>query len=376
MSVNFEIYKNNLVRCDAQGNASVNISPNELLVPVEKIPYAPRTLEELVKLVGDKYIVLSYYVSARGTVSDHDCLATYTLYAGGQLSSGQNITKVAIAQTSQHANSGGSINSGWIALVTNTTGLLTLLTTNQECTGTGCGCSFENKGGWSNVNISLRIDVSVTMLNYCTATGTHNIYHDMCYHYVINYLTSTGPTPEISTYLQNYCAQKYPHDNLSIFNDPTKTDPKDFQICACNMPADNYHQYYKSLAEKYPGLNLGAIPANCFLPACATSPFKGINLNGCPVPTCFNKVEITKDNVIHSVQMNDQFNCSEYGIPLQSPLSPSSPYNSTIHEPSSFENFFQKNGKWLFIALAIFLILMIILLFIVLGTTRTTTIME
>jgi hypothetical protein len=79
------------------------------------------------------------------------------------------------------------------------------------------------------------------------------------YHYIRNYLKNPfGPTHEIVEYIKQYCAQKYPYDSLSIFNNPINMDSKDYQICACHMSDINYEQFARSLKEKYPSLDLGS----------------------------------------------------------------------------------------------------------------------
>ncbi|MEM0354230.1 MAG: hypothetical protein QXW79_01475 [Thermoplasmata archaeon] len=335
-SYNFTIYKNNILSLDNYGNSFINLRYYRFPTPPDlKLPY--NYLDYLHSLVKPSHITLAYYVKATGEVAEHGCLATYTLYANAKLDDGTTINKIGIAQTSYYPNSGGPINTDWVDLGYRGSGLIVELSTNEDCSGTGCGCGFENiYGGWKNVAISLRIDVSVDLLDFCTTPGTQNIYRDMCYDFVSNYIVKYGATQQINDYLEQYCSRKYPNSDLSIFN--TKTmDKKDYNICACNMPQNNYDQFEENLMKHFPSLSLGSIRPQCLLPACIVSTFKNSKLNNCPVPQCFNLVDIDRSNIVGNVVINQSQDCSLYGIKGYSPVSPpTSPY-----EPPS-SNFLQK----------------------------------
>ncbi|AUL77469.3 mg777 protein [Tupanvirus deep ocean] len=366
----FSIYKNNILNCDSHGNASASFGASDLPIPTGVISGAPSNLHDLVSQVGANAVTMSYYAQANGKVSSHDCWATYTLYVQGRLSDGTSTSKIGITRTSNDPGKGGSVSTNWQALTTNTNAVITYLGSQEDCNGSGCGCKFESKGGWDGVSISLRIDVTVDLMTYCTKG--QNIYQDMCYNYISDYITGVGPTQQISDYMATYCNTKYPSGTLSMFNDPTKMDSKDYQICACNMPDQDYQQFYQSIEGQFPNLDLGSIPANCLLPACVTSPFKSNKLNGCPIPQCLEIVNIDNSNIAGPVTVNQGANCTKYGIqpsppgtpaaPGTLPPAPYSPPSAGPPSQPSGESFISRYRWWIVGAFVILVLLLIILL--------------
>ena len=351
----FSIYSNGILNPDSNGNGTVTINQSTLTVPQNVIPGAPTTLADLTN--AGVALTLSYYIQATGSVSSHDCWATYTLYVSGTLPNSVNINKVAIAKTSNDPDRGGSVNSGWQPLITSTTGVIQTITSSSDCTGSGCGCAFQSKGGWKGVTIDLRIDVVADLLDYCTQG--QNISQDMCYNYISDYITSQGPSQAISTYLADYCANKYPNGNLSLFNDPSILGQKDYAICACNMPDQDYQQFYQSIDDKFPNLALGSIRANCLLPACVTSPFKSNELDGCPIPQCLEVVDINSSNIVGNVKINQSANCAQYGI--MGPPAPPGTVPPMPPVPSTNGSFLGKY-KWWILGIIVLMILIIILI--------------
>ncbi|MEM3062277.1 MAG: hypothetical protein QW303_01835 [Nitrososphaerota archaeon] len=338
---NFTIYKSNILLPDAHGNSFINLSNYLFPTPPDlRLPY--NYLHYLHSLVKPSHIMLAYYVKATGEVAKHNCVATYTLYANAKLDDGTSINKIGIVQTSSNPDSGGPVNTDWVDLGYRGSGLIIELSTNEDCSGSGCFCGFEKSyGGWSKINISLRIDVSVDLLNYCTTPGTQNIYKDMCYDFISNYIVKNGATQQINDYLEQYCTRKYPNGDLSIFDTKGTMDKKDYNICACNMSQNNYDQFEKSLKEHFPSLSLGSIRPQCLLPACIVSTFKNSKLDNCPVPQCFNLVDIDRSNIIGNVVINQSQDCSSYGIKGYSPVSPPTTSPVSPDKPPS-TNFLQK----------------------------------
>ncbi len=329
MSTNkFEIQINNALSPAANGSASTFFQPRALALP-SNIPGAPATLQDLINLVGPNNISINYYASADGNVSQHDCEAQYTLNAYGRLADGTTTGYTALYTTGADAGSGGPVSTGWIPLITNTTSAITTFSTVETCvdntSGIGCSCRFESFGGWSRVGVSLLIQATVDLVAYCTASGTQNINSDLCYNYMSDYITANGATQEITDYMKAYCAAKYPTQGLSILNQPIQIDPKDYNICACNMNDEYYQTFEQSIKSQFPNLDLGSIRPNCLIPACVTSTFKNNELDNCPIPQCLQIVNINDSNIAGQTTVNQSQNCTQYGITPSSPPGPPSP---------------------------------------------------
>lgn len=306
----FSIQLNNLSALQSDGSSNRFLSADDLTIPPNSLPGAPSNLAELVQFVGPNNISMSYYCEAAGYVTGHLCSATYVLYCQASYTNNTKSQDTFIA-VSEFAR-GGPIVSTWYPIVVNTNNLINNLTTKSVCSG-AC-CTFEYYGGWKNTTINLRIDVIVNLLNYCTLPGTQNIYSDICYNYIADYINKNGATQQITDYLGEYCASKYPSASLETFADPNNPNPKDNNICACNLPQEVYNQFEQSLDSHFPNLDLGSIRPNCLVPACVVSRFKNNKLDGCQIPKCLNVVNFSGNNISGSVVVDQNQQCSSRGI--------------------------------------------------------------
>jgi len=320
----FTINKNNVLVPDAYGNGSVVFTVDQLPIPITDLAGLPQNLFGLINLVGPTNIKMAYYARAYGTVSSHACFATHTLYGFAGLSDTQGkistqTPNTGLASTSNNFDAGGYVDSGWQSLQYNGPLMISSFTSSDGCVGS-CDpvfCQFATLGGWKQMQISLRIDVTVTLLNYCLTPNQYNINSDLCYNYMSDYLNSgkNPPTQEITDYLKNYCATKFPNKGLEIFNDESIIGVKDYNICACNMDDKYYNQFIQSLKGQFPAMNLGSIRPACLLPECVNSKFKNNQLDGCPIPQCFEVVNISNSGISGNVNINQNSNCATYGIP-------------------------------------------------------------
>lgn len=353
----FPTYINNALRVNADGSGQVNFVASSFPIVPGSLYGAPSNLQELITLVGPLNILINYYILAQGTVSKHDCWIVQQLNATGKLTDGTESSNIPLAKTSEDPSGETYIGTGWIPFMINATTMLSQITTNNECFGNqaGCGiCAFEYYGGWNNIYISVRADVFVNMYNYCTTGPSQNISQDMCYKYLGDFIGKNGTTPQITAISNNYCINKFPGGNLSVFNDPNNIDPRDYNICACNFPDQYYKQLEQSLATKFPNLTLGPLQPNCLLPSCMKSNFKAES--SCQVPQCFTNLTINDDNTVKSYELDESVDCSGYGITTKSPVIP-------IPSPAQNITFWTKY-KWLIIVGGILLLVLLILLII------------
>lgn len=206
----FYIIKNNIITLNANGDSIIKIEPNDLIIP-QNIKGLPYNLQSLVSFVGPSNINITYYVMAYGSASKHSYVATYILYAYAVLLDKSVTPKSLIAKTVNDANIGSPINTGWISLNYNGPQLISTLHISNICddggNGSKCACIFQKQGGWSGTTISLRVDVSVNLLNFCTKEGTENIYYDMCYDFINGYVNGfgSGTNEQIDNYIKEYC---------------------------------------------------------------------------------------------------------------------------------------------------------------------------
>lgn len=368
-SNHFTIQINNVINCNTNCDKSATIPASSLIVPQNILPGAPPTLTELVRMVGPNAVSISYYAKATGSVSSHDCWATHAIYAYGKLDDDTKTNQIALAKTSNNPASGGSINGDWIALASNTSSVINKLYTEDKCTGSGCWCRFESKGGWSDVKIDLRIDVVVDLLSYCTIGN--NIHGDMCYNYIGDYIVANGATQKISTYMKEYCNAKYPGESLAMFNDNgvAMNDPKDYQICACNMPDEEYKKFFNSVSGLYPEIAIGSISPNCLFPACVNSSFKGAQLGGCPIPQCFANVTIKDSDIGGDINITQTNDCTSYGVTTQNTNDNDKP--DVSYTPGSSQSFFEQYKWTIFVLVLLMVILIIAVIFYVVKTNKT-----
>jgi hypothetical protein len=245
---------------------------------------------------------------------------------------GTTTPSTAVVATSFDPGSGGPVNTDWVQFNYTGSSIITKISTDQICNesgGGGCGCTFEKKGGWSGVTISLLVDVNINMVSYCTTPNQLNMHNDICYNFMSDYIVNNGATQAITDYLSFYCATKYPNATLDLFN--TQFDQKDYNICACNLAQSNYDQFEQSIKSQFPSLDLGSIRPQCIFPPCVNSTFKGIELDNCPLPLCLQIVDIGQNNSAGNVTVNQNANCSQFGITNGStPSQSSSKYSKVI----------------------------------------------
>ena len=349
----FEIYIQNLKSCDKYGNCEYTFKDTDFKLP-STIVTGLNTLADLIKKVGEGNISIDYYASASGSVSSHDCYAVQSLYCHGKFADGSCTNQTVLAQTSSSPNSGGPVNSGWKLLIKNIPLMLSSINTNSVCNGSGCGCVFSSYGGWSNTNIGIKAEVTINLISYCSQMGVDNLNTPLCFNYVSNYISKNGPNEQFTTALKNYCSRKFTGKGLDILNPGYNIDPNDSKLCACNMPDSDYNQFLQSVIKKYPDLNLGSIRPNCLVPACVTSPFKGTDLDGCPIPQCLNVVTFNGNDIQGNIAIDQKQECNNI-VSGKGPNTPPPPNKTTS------TSFFNKY-KWWILLLVILLIIIIIVI--------------
>lgn len=355
-TISFSIERDNIYKTDRNGSGSYTFNPVDFPLPTTNVRGISQYtyLIDLLGAVGN-HVTLTYQLKAAGYVHGHTCSDTRYLLAYVNIS-GATYPRVELARTI-HA-SGYDTDGAWIDVGYSGSSLLTSFSTYQDCSGSGCGCIWGSNGGWNKMYISLLINVNIDLIAYCTTQGKTYIYNDLCYYNLADYVTQHGSESTLDTYMSEYCHKKYPNATLDMFNDKAKMDPKDFDICACNMPQDLYDDFTASLKKNFPNMAIGDLRPNCLLPACIVSHFKPSGLDKCPVPQCFNFVNLHGNDISGNVVVNQDNKCVQI---LGHYAGPGVPPNSPTHHIRHFS--YAGNGTILIIiALAIALLLIIIII--------------
>lgn len=323
MSYNFSIEKENIFTLTPDGSGSVFITATDYKIP-QTMKGAPPNLQVLYDMMkSSNDISFEYYVRATGRVSSHDCEATYTLYTASKLDDNSYTSLIALASTSDSPGSGGGVDSGWKNIYKGPR-LIKTVSTRQECSGSGCWCAFQSKGGWSETKISLRVVVNVNLKNYCLKDPS-NLHEDLCYNYISNTYNKKLPQG-VSDLAKKYCDKKYPYGQLSLFSGKVM-DEKDKNICGCNMTDEAYNIYTSAIKKNFPNMSLGSINPRCIFPDCVDSSWQGPALNGCPIPKCFNVVNFNDSSITADVvDIKQNSECANYyGKPSETKPEPSKP---------------------------------------------------
>lgn len=361
----FSFTKDNFLTLSSSGGGDYKFNPVDYVIPTQYVlPGMPDNLTNLIAEIPAPYLIITYDVLGSGNLGGHDCYRTYTLYTDVSFYNGTQIKGTEITASDNNPNVGGHINTGWISIPYSGNSAIYEIVFWQACSG-DCGCI--PRYIWGSISMSLRINVTILAVKYCTLSGTENIHSDFCYQYISNYMvanasTSSSSMQAIDTYLTDYCTTKYPTQGLSLFNDPNSVDPKDYNICACNMNQNDYLTFLESLKSQFPNLSIGSLRANCLLPACDLSTFKPQTLGGCPVPQCLNIVNINKSNIAGPVSVNQNADCTSIGI-NNTPGSPSTNYMPPP-SPQSAKTV-SNNAKIIIIVITVIVVVIIAIILIV-----------
>lgn len=368
---------------DYDGYVSIPASAWEL--PSQYKFSGVNNLQDLYNKVGAANLTTDYYVGFQGTMYPENCLCTTYLDVtptglGNKTAYSQTI--FSLGDGKAIALPPGAIPSDkdqvqfrYIKLaMPSSPDILISLSSHTVFSGNTCGtCNnhdIYSQGG--GAYILGYVDVYVNMYNYCTMTGTANIYFKPCFNFIGDYCKNSGGCDtKITSYLQDYCNTQYPNAELDIFN--TIFDPEDYYICACNMPITNYQNYLNSLTNSQtPPLSITQ-DAECVFPPCRSSQFKPSTIDGCPGPNCFNAVVLSGNTIDGNVQTNQNADCANYTsdgatsnyTPTQTPgksSAPSSKSSSPNSAPSSTSSSSWFNQYWWVILIIVIVIILIILL--------------
>jgi len=363
----FSFVIDNFLTLYTGGGGSYIFGANDYNIPSTYVlPGMPDNLTNLIALVPSQYLSLTFAFSGTGNLGGFDCDRQYTLYANVSFYNGERVENTLITQSSPNSNRGGYIDTGFITIPHTGSSALYQVTFYAACSGSGCGCVPAYI--WGDIKMSMKVTVSIAMINYCTETGTENIYGDFCYNYIASYMVqnqkSSSPSMQgIATYLNEYCTTKYVNKGLSLFNSPNDIDNKDYNICACNMDKGDYMTFLQSV-ENQIHVSLGSIAGQCLLPACKESSFQPGYLDGCPVPQCLNIVNINESNIAGPVSINESADCTQYDISNTIGAPPVS--ESYIPPAPAPQKTIESNAKIIVIVVVVVIVVIVIVIILVL----------
>jgi hypothetical protein len=172
----FTILSNDILSPNAQGASSAIFNAGDFALPYPILGITG-TLQDVIDNVGVDNIILAYYANVVGKIPEHTCLGIYTLYVypyyGPRYSTRSvSFPYVNLVQTSDVYNTAERIQTPWTSIgYGNGSEIMTRLDSYSDCfMGPECNCEFTEKGGWSQVFISMKIEVSINLNNpYCLA---------------------------------------------------------------------------------------------------------------------------------------------------------------------------------------------------------------
>ena len=314
---------------DERGNKERNIIPSEIKFVNNNVNIGVKNLQELLNLnINGKYINYSIFVNAKGVTGNVGLMDTYL--AGLQVVGNDNMFKVVIAKSedekpfllgvgNDRVLSGEVVNACnfatgkydydcWTQLYDGSELLKKIKTENVQI-GKPFGTEgyFFSTGGWSNINVSMLMFVTVNIVNYCTEPNSDNISNNFCYPLMANYFTNVSSGLDINTeeYINKYCSNKFSDDLLKLKKDG-KINDRDLNICACNMPEESYYSYDELID---PTNKIPTRQSKCFIGSCLNSNFKPMELRQCPPASCINIASLGSTNVTGNLTVEQQSNC-------------------------------------------------------------------
>lgn len=281
----------------------------ELEIPTNNIGL-PTNMQNLLSLVGKENLSYTISIQAAGHVTSTQGIGKSYLKVQGEMIPEIGGSKYKTSDVTLHEHRGHStdFNSGYLQIYTGSD-ILSDIHIYSDTEG-----SITKNAKWENIKIGLMMEVSVNMFNFCTTPDSTNINLTPCYNFMVDYIASewknSGPPEQLTTYLQNYCSKKYPNGQLDLFYGNTIMTKRDQDICACNMPSEEYQTFYAGIKNAYPDIAIGDIPAKClFAPCGGNSNFRGHDTKNCPLPQCFNDVTIRGSNISGPVNVKQSAKC-------------------------------------------------------------------
>ena len=178
----FTIYIDDVASPIANGRSSLSLSSDIFVIPQMFSSGEKTTIADLINLVGPDKINIKYYVTPLGEASSHACWTTWELqaaciYGPSKDSVLQNPKYITIATTTIDPKTITKFTGNeWILLDTTNKQIRSITTVGIE--SKQIGCSFYDRGGWSNVKVNMRIDVTLDLVGFCQSPAGLNL--DIC----------------------------------------------------------------------------------------------------------------------------------------------------------------------------------------------------
>jgi hypothetical protein len=249
------------------------------------------------------------------------------------------------------------------------------------CSG-GCGdCDY----GMKNIKIRMFAEIKINIKNFC-ALGSNfelpdcqtycsfddkdqdciDIANDYCFKdrsidgtgdgygilddnsfcpsFIKKYLRTKGNTV-LDKKIQDLCIS----NNINPENYDQSGNEKFNDLCACHFDDSVYTNYYNSLLQKVPNLNLsGQVSSYCIFPFCNVSNYKPVSIAGtnvCPTLQCIQGITINNNgNINGDVTLNQSAQCINY-LTKGSSTSPPSPVTKICVNDSDCDSNQECNPK-------------------------------
>lgn len=288
----------------------------------------------------------TYYASLKGQMGGFSCSCIYQLISqiltsNNTVASGPNI----IWQNSKKDNDSYFLDTVDMPLKTDTPHNIPYrINTFLTDIDNKSGCNVCGSPSFDEVELTIKVFVQINLDVWCITPNQNYMHDDMCFTYFSDKGAKAKMQDDATTnYLVDYCARNYPGAQLDAFYKiPPVFDSKDYQLCACNMPANEYIEFKSSVTGSDP--QFGPWSAECLFSPCYSSNFKPSRIAGCPNPDCINITSINGSTINGDVDINQSAECSNVQSGQTAPTGQTAPEQE--------QTFIQKYG-WIIIVVAI-----------------------
>lgn len=174
-------------------------------------------------------------------------------------------------------------------------------------------CEFLERGGWSDLEVRVDVILYFDARNYClSGSNLHTV--PVCYD-IYSKENYTDQLDQDS--LTEYCHR----NGMKTLHDlETTTDPKLYDICACNLGQPAYGPLENQLLKANPALRDYSSFSQCYYAPCRASKFGEMSKHCGTLPNCITTGPVDETNQASSYTILGSSDCLKYetGYPVAS----------------------------------------------------------
>lgn len=289
---------------------TITAYPNWITPPEFQAMGYPKSIPEVFDYFGSTNVTCMYYCGLKGQMEGYNCNCKYNIVSSVMgLNSSTAISSIIIWSTGESTKTDETLNYVDKPMSQDNPHLTPYYVKAYMTDDGRSGCTVCGSPDFKNVEMIIKVVVQINLDSWCITPNQNYMHDDMCF----NYFSDKGAAAKMqdnvtTTYLRDYCSRKYPDGQLDMFYLSGAMDAKDYQMCACNMPATEYTEFKSSVVGADP--QFGPWSAECLFSPCYASNFKPSNINGCPQPDCLNITAINGSTVSGDVTVKQNADCA------------------------------------------------------------------